>query len=672
MSVQNKSKQSAQADDRFAKITYDPRFKTMSNKQKKVKIDKRFNSVFTDKKFKIQAKTDKYGNKIDVDDGVNKEMEEYYYNEEEEQDSQQQDEVEDKSQKEKTKKKAQKEAVSKKKQNSKKQDSEEGEEESSNQDIENDEENSEDFEDVSDEENEHEGSFEWNEVSSTDEDIEFEDEEDNQEEFYYGVANEKPPVSENSSSKLALLNYDWININAQDIMLLFNSFKDKTGVIKRVLVYPSEFGLKQMELENQQGPQNIWKKQEENQIVDSDTEDANKKDKKQNKNNDKKNQSKKDKKSKKQEENEDDFSNETTKKMNKRQEKSLFESRKVNLLNHTVTARIDDDQGDLDPVALRNYEKQRMRYYYAVIECDCKRTAEKIYESCDGMEFEMSGMPIDLRFVPEDQVFPYEPKEICDEVPTDSQVKNIVNRSIGHTNTRLTWDQPVDRFKFLDGKMTEKDYEKIDWSKYVAPADDEFDEDELKETLSDEEDNHLEDLDSDEQIARLEEEALRQQQEIDNMNWKKNFDKKNRKKKEGEIEIKFNQGFDELGNKILEKQKRKNETKFETQERLEKDRKKERKQQLKEKIRQQKNKKLGKDIEETAETRKQRAQLALLVENEDKKDVNITLDDPRFKAIYETDIYSVDPTSKFYSKERSSKTLEKQIEYRKKRKLNDN
>lgn len=43
-----------------------------------------------------------------------------------------------------------------------------------------------------------------------------------------------------------------------------------------------------------------------------------------------------------------------------------------------------------------------MRYYYAIIECDNKHTAEKIYDACDGMEFEMSGIPIDLRFVPEE------------------------------------------------------------------------------------------------------------------------------------------------------------------------------------------------------------------------------------------------------------------------------
>lgn len=53
--------------------------------------------------------------------------------------------------------------------------------------------------------------------------------------------------------------------------------------------------------------------------------------------------------------------------------------------------------------------------------------------------------------------------------------------------------------------MTEKDYEKIDWSKYVAPGDDIDDEDDLKEELSEDLEDNMEDLDSDEEIARLEE-----------------------------------------------------------------------------------------------------------------------------------------------------------------------
>lgn len=144
-----------------------------------------------------------------------------------------------------------------------------------------------------------------------------------------------------------------------------------------------------------------------------------------------------------------------------------------------------------------------MRYYYAVIECDTKSTAEKIYDSCDSMEFEMSGIPIDLRFVPKGQVFPHDAKEECEDVPTDSKVKNIVNRSVGHTNTRLTWDQPTDRFKFMDGKMTEKDYDKIDWTKYVAANENNSDDDdELFEEEGDQ--MNLEELDSDEELAGLE------------------------------------------------------------------------------------------------------------------------------------------------------------------------
>jgi len=66
-----------------------------------------------------------------------------------------------------------------------------------------------------------------------------------------------------ATKRLALCNYDWMNISSKDLMILFNSFKSSSGFIKSIKVYQSNFGKEQMEQEETFGPQGIWNDEEE-------------------------------------------------------------------------------------------------------------------------------------------------------------------------------------------------------------------------------------------------------------------------------------------------------------------------------------------------------------------------------------------------------------------------
>ena len=66
---------------------------------------------------------------------------------------------------------------------------------------------------------------------------------------------------------------------------------------------------------------------------------------------------------------------------------------------------------------LRQYQINRLKYYYAVVDCDSCKTANHLYEECDGVEFELSANILDLRFIPDDMEFEHEPKSVCTDLP---------------------------------------------------------------------------------------------------------------------------------------------------------------------------------------------------------------------------------------------------------------
>jgi hypothetical protein len=196
------------------------------------------------------------------------------------------------------------------------------------------------------------------------------------------------------TKRLAVVNLDWDHVKSVDLMALFSSFLPSTGRIQKVTVYPSEFGKERMGREEMEGPpQEIFKKQDPNgQLTEQD----------------------------------DDSDPES--------EVDSDEEIKKELLKEAA----DDD---FDSNALRSYQLNRLRYFYAVVVCSDRESAQKIYEAVDGTEYLASSNFLDLRFIPEEVTFDDdEPRDECTTVPDAYKPLEFVTEALQSSKVKLTWD----------------------------------------------------------------------------------------------------------------------------------------------------------------------------------------------------------------------------------------
>lgn len=159
---------------------------------------------------------------------------------------------------------------------------------------------------------------------------------------------------------------------------------------------------------------------------------------------------------------------------------------------------------------LRDYQFKRLKYYYAVVDCDSPETASKIYEDCDGLEFESSCSFIDLRFIPDDITFDDEPKDVASEVDlTAYKPKYFTSAAMGTSTVEITWDETDhDRITTLNRKFKKEELLDMDFQAYLASSSE--DEVELEEELQDDNEVNVEDSgkakknqkDDEEQIAK--------------------------------------------------------------------------------------------------------------------------------------------------------------------------
>jgi len=73
------------------------------------------------------------------------------------------------------------------------------------------------------------------------------------------------------------MNIDWEAITAKDIYILFSSFITGREKVKKVTIYPSEFGMKEMERLKSQGPNELFEKSSDENSNSSDGEKEKKK-----------------------------------------------------------------------------------------------------------------------------------------------------------------------------------------------------------------------------------------------------------------------------------------------------------------------------------------------------------------------------------------------------------
>lgn len=184
-----------------------------------------------------------------------------------------------------------------------------------------------------------------------------------------------------------------------------------------VTIYPTEFGQKQMDIEGKLGPdRGIWKKAE----TDTGGGDESKTD---------------------------------------------------------APKHIEEQEEEFDPDQLRQYELRKMRYYFAMVECDSVDTAFALYREVDGSEFERSANTLDLRMIPDSFQVKLEPRDSCSEVPSNYKPpEKFSTKALQHSKVELTWDadNPNDDL-VLKGHLTAEQLADMDMAAYMTDGGTDYD-----------------------------------------------------------------------------------------------------------------------------------------------------------------------------------------------------
>ncbi|KIJ45262.1 hypothetical protein M422DRAFT_75247 [Sphaerobolus stellatus SS14] len=236
------------------------------------------------------------------------------------------------------------------------------------------------------------------------------------------------------TNRLAVVNLDWDHVKAIHLYKIFSSVleskgKDKKGSVVApkgkllsVKVYPSRFGKERLEKEAAEGPpKEIFKRR-----IDDDDDDE---------------------------------------------------------LDDEGKPIIQEDDGvEYDEDALRKYQLERLRYYYAIVTFDTVDASVHAFTELDGTELERSANLFDLSYVPNEMSFDEEVRDEATEDTTGLNFKGVefVTDALRHSRVKLTWDDDdPERAKITRRALSKKEIEEADFRALIA-SDSEDEEDGAK------------------------------------------------------------------------------------------------------------------------------------------------------------------------------------------------
>ncbi|PPQ62833.1 hypothetical protein CVT24_000527 [Panaeolus cyanescens] len=235
------------------------------------------------------------------------------------------------------------------------------------------------------------------------------------------------PVVKASSSKTPVLPVTEKGKKGKGKMALASQVTIARGKIRSVRIYPSEFGKKRMEREEKEGPPpEIFKKYQREKAI----------------------------------------------------EKGLLSADDITVKDIYEVGAEGEEEYDED--ALRRYQIERLRYYYAIVECDTVDAASHIYNELQGTELERSANVFDMSFVPDGMEFDSEPRdEATDELNTEYKAVEFVTDALRHSKVKLTWDDDdPERNMVTRRAMTQKEIDEQDFRNYIANSSDSSSEEE--------------------------------------------------------------------------------------------------------------------------------------------------------------------------------------------------